>query len=193
MTPAPEFAGLIRRVRAGDPAAAEELVRRYEPAVRRAVRFRLTDDRLGRLLDSVDVCQSVLASFFVRAALGQYELETPDQLVKLLGQMARNKLANAVNRERAGRRDYRRAVGGDTEAGRAAAAGPSPSEQVAAADLLAETTRRLGPDERRVLVLRQQGLGWAAIAGEVGGTPEGVRKRFDRAVERVAEELGLEG
>src|SRR3954447_3229156 len=105
------FEVLIRRVRDGDQQAAAELVRRYEPAIRRAARVRLLDTRLNRLLDSMDVCQSVMASFFVRTALGQYQLETPDQLLKLLATMTRNKLAGAVKGHRAGRRDFRRVEG----------------------------------------------------------------------------------
>src|SRR5438270_6266312 len=101
MPEADDFQDLIRRVRAGDEAAAAELVRRYEPAIRRAVRIRLADTRLARAFDSMDVCQSVLASFFVRAALGQYELDTPDQLLRLLATMVRHKLADQVDRERA--------------------------------------------------------------------------------------------
>ena len=80
MSEGASFGELISRVRAGDALAAAEVVRRYEPALRRAVRARLRrDPRLCRLLDSVDVSQSVLASFFVRAALGQYDLTTPDR------------------------------------------------------------------------------------------------------------------
>src|SRR5688500_13155228 len=88
------FRELILRVRQGDERAAGELVRRYEPAIRRAVRFRLTDPRLRRSLDSLDVCQSVLLSFFVRVGSGQYDLQTPEQLLRLLTTMARNKLLN---------------------------------------------------------------------------------------------------
>ena len=62
MVEAPTFEELIRRVRAGDQDAAAVLVRRYEPAIRRAVRFRLADARLGNLLDSMDICQSVLGA-----------------------------------------------------------------------------------------------------------------------------------
>src|SRR5262245_31790823 len=102
------FRELIARVRAGDEQAAAELVRRYEPAIRRAARVRLVDTRLNRHLDSMDICQSVLASFFVRAALGQFELETPDQLLRLLATMTRNKLAGQVKSHRAARRDFRR-------------------------------------------------------------------------------------
>src|SRR5262245_18744068 len=86
------FEDLIRRVRAGDQAAAADLVSCYEPAMRWAVRFRLADARLGNVLDSMDICQSVLGSFFVRAASGQYEIDQPDQLLTLLVTMARNKL-----------------------------------------------------------------------------------------------------
>ncbi|MHC5539816.1 RNA polymerase sigma factor, partial [Singulisphaera rosea] len=102
------FQDLIGRVRAGEDTAAAELVRRFEPMVRRAARVRLADPRLGRVLDSMDICQSVMASFFVRAAMGQYELDTPDQLMRLLATMAKNKLANQANGQRAARRDVRR-------------------------------------------------------------------------------------
>ena len=85
------------RVRAGDEQAATELVRSYEPAIRRAARVRMTDVRLRRVLDSMDICQSVMASFFVRAASGLYDLETPEQLLRLLATMARNTIITAIN------------------------------------------------------------------------------------------------
>jgi RNA polymerase sigma-70 factor (ECF subfamily) len=88
------FRDLIDRVRARDEQAAAELVRLYEPTIRMAIRVRLSDPALRRLFDSMDICQSVLANFFVRAASGQFELAPPDQLVKLLVTMARNKLTN---------------------------------------------------------------------------------------------------
>ena len=71
------FATFMRRIRSGDGSAAEELVRHYEPIIRREVRLRLEDRRLYRVFDSMDVCQSVLGSFFLRAAAGQYDLERP--------------------------------------------------------------------------------------------------------------------
>ncbi|MBI3464536.1 MAG: hypothetical protein HY000_16010 [Planctomycetes bacterium] len=74
------FRDLLRRVRGGDEAAAE-LVRTYEPAIRAAARVRLTDPRLRRLCDSIDICQSVLANFFVRAGSGDFELDRADQLL----------------------------------------------------------------------------------------------------------------
>ncbi len=76
MSEGASFADLIGRVRAGDEAAAAELVRRYEPAIRRSARLRL-NQRLRRAFDSLDLAQAVLGSFFVRVAAGQYELDSP--------------------------------------------------------------------------------------------------------------------
>jgi RNA polymerase sigma-70 factor (ECF subfamily) len=60
------FRVFIHRIRTGDEQAALTLVQEYEPFIRRDVRLHLQDQRLCRLFDSMDVCQSVLASFFLR-------------------------------------------------------------------------------------------------------------------------------
>jgi RNA polymerase sigma-70 factor (ECF subfamily) len=188
----PTYDELIRRIRAWDPEAAADLIRRYEPAIRRAVRVRLADARLGNLLDSMDICQSVLRSFFVRAAAGQYDLATPEQLLKLLASMARNKLTTQARREHAQRRDRRRVVREAPDEARLVAPGGSPSDEVDARDLLQEVRRRLSPEEQQILELKHQGHDWAEIAARLGGGAEALRKRLSRAIDRVAEELGLD-
>jgi RNA polymerase sigma-70 factor (ECF subfamily) len=185
------FQDLLGRARAGDEQAAAELVRRYEPAIRRAARLRLRDSRLGRILDSMDICQSVLASFFVRNALGQYDLDTPEQLLRLLATMTRNKLVNQMHRQRAARRDLRRVAAG-IEAVEVAADHPGPSSLVAARELLQEARRRLSPEELQLLERRERGDNWAAIAAELDGNPETLRKRLNRAIDRVAHQIGLD-
>jgi RNA polymerase sigma-70 factor (ECF subfamily) len=185
------FCDLLCRVRAGEEAAAVELLRRYEPAIRRTVRARLRDSRLRRLLDSMDIAQSVLTSFFVNVALGRYELERPEDLLQLLTSMAHHKLTDAARQQRAQRRDQRRVADVPVEELEVLAAGPSPSQHVATQELLQEARRRLSAEERRLLELRDQGQEWAAIATTVGGQPDTLRKQLARALERVAQELGL--
>jgi RNA polymerase sigma-70 factor (ECF subfamily) len=186
------FADLIRRLRAGDPRAAEELVREYEPVIRLEVHCRLRDPRLRRAFDSLDVCQSVLASFFVGAAAGAYDLEQPGQLRKLLVGMARKKLLFQVRKQRAQCRDVRRLEPIARADGAAVAADPSPSWQCEARDLLHSFQQRLTPEERHLAELRAQGREWPAIAAQVGGTASGRRKQLTRAISRVARELGLD-
>jgi RNA polymerase sigma-70 factor (ECF subfamily) len=193
MSAAPAFTSLIRRVRAGDHQAAAELVRQYEPQIRRVVRMRLTDPRLRQVLDSSDICQSVLFNFFIRAAAGQFELERPEQLVRLLATMARNRLLNHVQREKAERRDCRRVVAGGQTALEAVPAGdPSPSRVVAGKELLQEVYRHLTEEERYLADQRSAGRDWADLAAEAGSTAEALRKKLARGLDRVARQVRLE-
>ena len=194
------FQALIARVRAGDEQAAAELVRHYEPAIRRAARVRLVDSRLNRLLDSMDICQSVMASFFVRAALGQYELDTPDQLLKLLATMTRNKLAGQVKGHGAARRDFRRVAAAPTIATLRRTTWPSGSpgmtQHPAAISRRASCWKKPCavslPRRNESWIVANAGTSGFGIATELRSSPEAIRKRLARAVDRVALELGLD-
>ena len=188
------FRLLLRRVRAGEPEAVAELIRAYEPEIRRTVRVRLTDFRMRRLLDSMDVCQSVWANFFVHVGLGRFDLDRPEELLKLLAVMARNKLRDHARRQHADRRDCRRVrAATTTPSGRSPTPNPAPagswpvricSNRCATAfrrrNVISRTSTRLGRD-------------WADLAAECGASPEALRERLARALDRIVEELGLEG
>ncbi|MFO0811426.1 MAG: sigma-70 family RNA polymerase sigma factor [Gemmataceae bacterium] len=182
---------LIRRVRSGDEQAAEEFVRRYEPVLRIAVRARLTDPNLVRLMDSGDVCQSVLASFFMRAAAGQYDLDSPARLLSLLTRMAHNKLVSRARHASRKCRDGRRVLAGAV-AGRLPCREPSPDAVVAGRDLLRELRSRLSPLEREIADQRMAGQSWEEIATSLGGTAQARRKQLRRAVDDVSHQLGLD-
>jgi RNA polymerase sigma factor (sigma-70 family) len=186
------FNRLVERLRSGDEAAVAELVRDYEPFIRRSIRLRLRDQRLRRMFDSMDICQSVLASFCVRAALGQYDLGEPSQLPKLLNTMARNKLAHEVQRLRASRRDYRRAEPMRPDFAGPASSGDSPSEMVSRNELLREFRARLTEEEKQIVALRDSGLDWVGLAARIGGTPDGRRMQLSRAISRIAVALKID-
>src|SRR5215831_11581051 len=146
------FLELIGRVRAGDERAAADLVHAYEPEIRREVRFLLRDPFLRRAFDSMDVCQSVLGSFFLRAALGEYDINRPEDLIRLLISMTRNKVVDATRRQRAQRRDHRRST--SLDAVDLAAQTPSPSQVVEGREMLAAFRERLSQEERQLADLR---------------------------------------
>ena len=185
---------LLHRVRAGDPEAAAELVHRYEPLIRARVRVwvRLHHPGLLGEVESVDICQSVLLSFFVRAAGGQFDLETPEQLAGLLVRMARHKLLDQVKHRHAGRRDIRRKESMEADPGELAARDPDPSRVLIGRELLEQVRSRLAVQERRAADLRGEGHTWAEVAGALGGTPDGRRTQLARALDRVARELGID-
>ncbi len=186
------FVTLIRRIREGDESASAELVRRYEQAIRVAVRVRLRDSGLRRLFDSMDICQSVLGNFFVRAASGQFDLERPEQLVGLLVTMARNRLTNRAMEEQAARRDHRRTERLDSGGRETVDSGPGPSSIVAGRELLQQVRARLSPEEQQLAEKRAGGMSWAEIAAEKDGNADALRMRLSRALDRVLRELKLD-
>ena len=119
------------------PGRPQELIRKYEPAILREARLRLGPS-LRPLFDSMDLCQSVLGSFFVRIAAGHYELDSPARLMKLLVVMTRNKV-----REKARRRHE-----GELGAREPLAAGEDHANRILNQDFLSEFRRRLSDDER---------------------------------------------
>jgi RNA polymerase sigma factor (sigma-70 family) len=186
------FLDFVRRIRAGDEEAARELVRQFEPVIRLEVRRRFTDPSLYRLFDSMDICQSVLASFFVRAAAGQYDLNKPEQLTKLLVAITRKKLAFQTRKQHYQRRDSRRTVSADAAALETMTDQPGPERRVAIRDLLRALRERLTAEERQLADLRGQGHTWPEIAARLGGAAQARRRQLDRALSRAAREVRLD-
>jgi len=185
-----EFRLLMQRARQGDATAADELVRRYEPVIRRAIRIRLVEPRLQRYLDSSDICQSVIRRAL--GALGDETLpaENPRQLVAWLIRVAHNRFNQALRRLRVVENHL------DEAAQEAAdkAGGPadtSQAERMANRELVELVCSRLNAEERDIAERYSLGESWETIASALGGKPDALRKRFFRALQRAAGELGL--
>ncbi|MFO0847843.1 MAG: sigma-70 family RNA polymerase sigma factor [Gemmataceae bacterium] len=188
MSDVSQFRELIARVRAGDQAAATALVKEYEPEVRRFVRVKLTDPHLRQFLDSADICQSVLAAFFVRAMAGQFDLAEPADLVRLLTAMARNRIIDHARRPAAARPPV---VGPEVWAV-IPARGETPSQVASFQELVVEALKRLSPEERQLADRRAAGTSWQEVADEFGVPADTARKRLERALDRVCADLGID-
>ena len=187
-----ELRALLQRVNQGDQEAAAELVHRFEPEVQRFVHFRLTDPRLRLLMDSLDICQSAFARFFVWLAEGKAKFETPHQLLAALRTIAQNRLCTHRRAQIAQRRGGQCYRIEDSRAVAEASAGASdPAEAVEASDLYDRIRDRLEPEDRELVDQRLAGAEWSRLTGRFGPSPDAVRKRFTRAIERAAEHLGL--
>jgi len=185
------FGELIERVKSGDEQAASQLVKEFEPVVRRELRFRLRDSRARFELDSMDISQSVLSNFFVRVATRQYDLKEQGDLVKLLVTMTRNKVAENFRAQHRQRRDSRRTVQG-VEGMALASADPTPSRVLAGKEILQLVRQSLSEEERRLVDLRCQGLSWEEIADSLGGSADARRKQMARAIDEIVHKLRLD-
>ena len=89
-------------------------------------------------------------------------------------------------------RDPVEARGGAGDVADAVDAAATTSRVVANRDLLEAVRARLRPDELVLVEQRAAGRAWADIAAEMGESPDALRKRLERALARVAREVGLE-
>lgn len=187
------FAEIIERIREGDASAEAELFARYDAAIRRAARMKFMHVRMQRLMDSEDIRQSVMRSFFVRVRAGSLELRTPGELISLLLGMTSAKVADHVRSLSAIKR------GGNVQTGELneaiaevqKSAVPSPDELAADREIERLVSNSMTDDERRIAELRRDGYDWPQVGATLGISPEAARKRHERTVERLMQEFGL--
>lgn len=182
-----EFEELMSRTRSGDQAAARKLVELYEPEIRRAARVRLTDPRLRRVVDSIDICQSVFGRFFRTASSDAFEMEKPEQLLALLVTMTRNRVIDEHRRQTA----QKRKTEGESAVPESdiVDAGAGPRSVTIAKELVDEVRRRLSPEELAIADLRTAGKSWQEISDELNLPADTLRKRLERALARVRDEI----
>ncbi len=191
MSESQNFAEFISRIRAGDTSAAEQLVREYEPLIRREVRMKMIDSRVNRVYDSIDFSQAVMASFFLRAQQGEFELRDPRDLVRLLVTMAKNKIASGARRLLSEKRDGQRDEYSPPMFEQVPDVTDTPSRVVELVDLIQEAKRRLTEEESQLAEYRHQGKSWEEIAELMQSSPSACRMKLVRAFDRVTQELGI--
>jgi len=183
-----EFAQLIARTKTGDQDAAASLIAEYEPEIRRAARLRLTDPDMRRIVDSMDIAQSVFGRFFRQVNEGETQLERPEQLLALLTRITRNRIIDEHRRQTAQKRGGKNDVA-DLDLALLTQAGPGPKTTAVARELLEQARSRLSAEELTLMQRRSEGESWEEISRDTGQKPDAVRKRLERALQRVREEM----
>jgi len=153
---ASEFARLVSGLRAGDPACAEALCRRFAPYIRAAVRRQL-HPRLRTRMDSLDLVQDVWASFLA-IPTERYAFETETALVAFLTRLAQNR-AVEVFRQRfeTQKDDITREIAGGDDHNRYASSGPTPSQWAIAGEEWERLVNRFPAGHRAILELLREG------------------------------------
>lgn len=84
------------------------LVKQYEPHLRRIIRVQLNCAQARRVIDSIDICQSVYLVLWTRIEENGLHWENQQQLLGLLLGIARHKVLEHVRYHHPQRRDIRR-------------------------------------------------------------------------------------
>jgi RNA polymerase sigma-70 factor (ECF subfamily) len=189
------FERLVVAIREGDRQTADLLVRAVEPYLRGAIRLRLANSKLRRVLDSMDICQSVLADLFARGASGWSGQESGTHIRRKILRMAFNKLVSKARHENPNR-------GSVPDGCELHDVTPAPSQVVADLELGMAIRSRLSQTEQWLFDENKvKGRTWKEIAKasdllpEVlrGITHDSLRIRLARAIIRVRQELESDG
>lgn len=184
------FRDMLTRARGGDSQAMEELIREYEPEIRRIARLRL-GSALRPYLDSIDLVQSVHHSLMLGLRRKEYDVSTPERLMALAATLVRRKAARYWRRMQRQQRLSGERTGGSSvvdlleslstpEADPALVAGRN--------DALEDLWRRLDHLDRKVLELRLEGHTTAEVARLLELDSDVLRVRLSRMRRRLRSE-----
>lgn len=177
--PKPDLPRFLAMLRSRDADEVAQLLSQYEPIIRQAIHLRLLSGRLQHLVETADIFQSLVLDFLTqqpRAATG------PGDLHAYLARAVRNKVLARL------RKEHRRA-GEVKETYDRVSPGPSAEWLVEARDTLRAIRDRLPMQERHLLDLLGQGFSWPAIAAQVGGSPDALRMRLNRAIASIRTQM----
>jgi RNA polymerase sigma-70 factor (ECF subfamily) len=177
-----EFARLMDRLRSGDAEAAQEIFRRYGPAIQFVVRQRL-NRRMRSEFDSLDFVQEAWGSFF-HIPPERCTFRTPQELVTFLSCIARNKVIDAYRqRYRTAKRDLRRVSA--LQGGRHDPPGrqPTPSKWAIAHEEWERLLQGKPPKIRHALEMLRAGHSRQEIAASLSIHP----KRIQRLLRHMKE------
>jgi RNA polymerase sigma-70 factor (ECF subfamily) len=181
-----DFPRLVERLRAGEPAAAEELYHRYGPFLRAAVRRQL-HPRLRTRYDSLDFVQDVWASFLALPA-GRYTFESPEALLEFLRQVAYHKAVEGFRRRfETQRDDANREVSAAGAVDNVPSKDATPSLHAIAGEELDRLLSRFPPGYRVIVERLREGYTHADIARMAGVS----RSTVERVVRRLKELTGI--
>ncbi len=190
---------LVEQAQGGSREALNELLRRYEPRLRRIVRIRLST-KLRRVVDSVDIIQETYRSAFGK--IGTLELRSTASILQWLSRIAENQMIDTHRHFYGAKRNRDREVPlqgpvrSDSSRDESpmflpAADGITPAEEVSRRELhsiVDEAVAELPDDYREVIMLRTYlGGSWDFVTKEMGRpNAEATRQLHRRARIRLS-------
>jgi RNA polymerase sigma-70 factor (ECF subfamily) len=180
-------------LQAGDEDVARQLFDRYAEQLVLLARRRISQ-RLASRIDAEDIVQSVFRTFFHRARQGQFHLEEPDDICKLLARITVYKTFRQVAFHRRAKRNASQETGQVDDAQemlmKLLAGEPSPEETAAFLDQLEHFLGKLDADQRQILEMRMEGYSNVDIAAQLKVTDRHIRRVMEK-VRHKAETEGL--
>ena len=182
---------LLEKLAQGDPAAAEEVFRSYEPYLRMVVRRQLSDG-LRAKFDSIDIVQSVWADVLDGFRRAAWDFQDSTHLRAFLVKAARHRLVDRFRQHRRALEHEHSFAEGNLD--NLASAHPTrPSGEVQAGELWEQMLELCPPEHQKILMLKRQGLALDEIAARCNLHKSSVRRILYDIARRLAVRQGEGG
>jgi RNA polymerase sigma-70 factor (ECF subfamily) len=175
---------LLEKLSAGDLDAAQEVFRDYEPYLRKVVRHHLPE-RLRPKFDSVDVVQSVWATFLRDFRESGRRFASADHLRNFLVLVTRHRLTDRIRRHHRAL-EHEEPLAGTAPEDLPPSREPRPSQLAQAEELWQRMLALCPPEYHEVLQLKRQGLSLDEIAAQTGLHEGSVRRILRKLAGRLA-------
>jgi RNA polymerase sigma-70 factor, ECF subfamily len=189
-------ATLMQRFRDGDQDAAAQLFERYVGKLVSLAQRNLSA-QLGRRIDAEDVVQSAFRSFFRGTRDGRFQLESGQDLWRLLAVMTVTKLKKQVEFHTAAKRDFQmeRSPSSDDPhpAHNRKIDDPSPADSLALVEQVERISAQLGRDQQRIFAMRLEGHQVEEIGAAIGISERTVRRVLDKIKALLMKQAILDG
>jgi hypothetical protein len=182
------FADFVGRLRRHETSAERQLVEVFGPVILRTVGLRLRRLGLARDVDPEDIGQQVFARFFAKVPRA-FVLSNPAALAKLLVKMTREEILSTNRRFHAIRR------GGENHgcehAPREDLLAPerTADHELLEQEQLEEIRSCVSGAEWDLAIAHFSGRSWKELAAQFDQNPEALRKKLERILERVRQDL----
>ena len=174
---------LMAGVRAGDSESCDRFWREYGPMIERVASKNLST-ALQRRVGPETVMLSACRTFFRRAQEGEFDLPDADSLWRLLCAITVNKARMKARFHNSSKRSLAAEVHPE-QMPDAAAAAPTPEEEVAFAEQLELLMQQFNEEESLVLEMKLQQASQQEIADKLGCSGRTVRRMLQRIQMRM--------
>jgi RNA polymerase sigma-70 factor (ECF subfamily) len=183
------FQDLLRRLQEGSQEAARELAETYGDHLRRCIRQRLPR-KLRSQYDSIDFVQLVWQSVFLEPDKLP-ELQDPEQFIRFLAGIARNKVLGVGRHLQTQKKDVDREVRLDevhsTESHNAVSRDPTPSAVAVFREQWEQIVEQQPPRDKEVVEMRYEGNTFQEIADRLEIDESTARRIIRRLKKRKRE------
>ena len=175
---------LLLKLNEGDPAAAEEVFRAYEPYLRMVVRRKLSRG-LRAKFDSIDIVQSVWADLLDGFRQSKWSFDDANQLRAFLVKVTHNRFIDRLRQHRGALQRELALPQADIES-LASNHSSRVSESFQADELWRQMLEVCPPAHYELLQLKRQGASLAEIAARTHLHPSSVRRILYDIARRIA-------